>query len=916
MNKGARRPASPSSTVVTTDWHALSTQDVATRLETDLQNGLTDSEAAQRLAKYGPNEITRSSGHGPVVAFLLQFHQPLIYLLLGATIVTFILREYVDAGVIFGVVLADAIFGFIQEYRAAQAINALARSMAVSATVRRAGQTFRVTSSDLVPGDLVVLQSGDQVPADLRLIGVKTLRVAEAALTGESVPVEKMATVLPADTLLADRKNLAFSSALVTYGQATGIVVATGDHTEVGHIQQLINTTERVTPLTREISRFSNWLMYTILSIAVFTFAIGLLQGHKIVELFRAAVALAVAGIPEGLPAAVTIVLAVGVWRMAVRKSIIRKLPAVETLGSTSVICTDKTGTLTENQMTVQQIWAGDQLWKVSGVGYTPEGTVTAADGANTPMSDAVRECLTCGLLCNESHLIDKGGRWEIHGDPTEAALLVAARKAGLSEVDMTRAFPRLDVVPFESEHQYMASLHDAGASANRVVNVKGSVERVLERCKGVDHKRVHRIAEKMGEAGLRVLAFAQKNMPLHTSAVSHADVRDGLTFLGLQGMIDPPRVEAIEAVAACHTAGVRVKMITGDHAATAAAIAGQIDLVPHNSHQGPAAVLTGRQIDTMSDDQLSAAAEEFDVFARVTPEEKLRLVKALQARGQVVAMTGDGVNDAPALKQADVGVAMGITGTDVAKEAADMVLIDDNFASIVAAVEEGRGVFDNLTKFIVWTLPTNIGEGLIILVAIVFGITLPILPVQILWINLTTAILLGTPLTFEPKEPGLMHQPPRNIKQSLMTGKLLLRMLLVGLAMVACAFGLYEYELRYAAPARTPEAETAARTVVVNALVMIEAFYLFNCRHLRRSAFGRGFWSNPWAFVGFIGTVLIQCLFTYAPFMNAIFQTAPISVAAWGRILLAAVAVFILIEAETKWNHRSRNARQKRAPG
>ncbi len=916
MNKGVHRPAFPQSTIVTTrpttDWHALSSEQVAAKLTTDPKNGLNYGEVAQRLTEYGPNEITRRTGRGPLVIFLLQFHQPLIYILLAAAAVTFILREYVDAGVIFGVVLLDAIFGFIQEYRAAKAINALAQSTTVTVTVRRAGQTLRIASAGLVPGDVVMLQSGDQVPADLRLIGVKDMRVTEAALTGESNPIEKIIAVLPADTLLADRKNLAFSSALVTYGQATGIVVATGDHTEVGHIQRLLDTAEELaTPLTREIARFSNWLMYIILGIAAITFVVGLLQGHKIIDLFRAAVALAVAAIPEGLPAAVTIVLAVGVWRMATRKSIIRKLPAVETLGSTSVICTDKTGTLTENQMTVQQIWAGGRLWRVSDVGYAPEGTVTAADLTNSSISDAVRECLLCGALCNDSRLFHKDGRWEIDGDPTEAALLVAARKAGLNEMDLTQAFPRLDVVPFESEHQYMASLHNAGPDAHRVVYIKGSVERILERCIGVHQDDIHRLAEEMGAAGLRVLAFARKNLPPQTSALSHANVSHGLTFLGLEGMIDPPRVEAIRAVAACRTAGVRVKMITGDHAATAAAIAGQIDLGYQNRDRGRMEVLTGGQIGAMSDDKLSSAVEEYDVFARVTPEQKLRLVRALQARGHVVAMTGDGVNDAPALKQADIGVAMGITGTDVAKDAADMVLIDDNFASIVAAVEEGRGVFDNLTKFIVWTLPTNLGEALVILLAIIFGITLPILPVQILWINMTTAMLLGTPLTFEPKEPGLMNQPPRDIKQSFLTRTLLVRMLLVGFALVACAFGLYEYELRHGVSAGTDHAEAAARTVAVNVLVMVEAFYLFNCRHLRRSVFGRGFWSNPWTFVGFTGTVLIQCLFTYAPFMNTMFQTAPISAGAWCRILAAAAAVFMLIEVETWWSNR-KNDRQR----
>jgi cation-transporting ATPase F len=824
--------------------------------------------------------------------------------------------EWIDSGVILGVVLVNVVVGFVQEYRAAKAIDALARSMTATATVRRGGQTVRVPSPELVPGDVVLLASGDQVPADLRLIRVKDLRVAEAALTGESVPIEKAVVKVPADTPLADRKNLAFASALVTYGQATGIVVATGGRTEVGKIQRLIQSAEDLsTPLTREIARFSMWLMYAILGIAAFTFLVGLLQDQNVIDLFHAAVALAVAMIPEGLPAAVTVVLAIGVWRMAARHAIIRKLPAVEALGSTSVICSDKTGTLTENQMTVQRVWAGGRLWSVSGVGYAPEGSVTAADLTDATLSEEARECLRCGALCNDSRLVRKDERWEIDGDPTEGALLVAARKAGLGEADLAAALPRLDAVPFESEHQYMATLHDTGPGRPRVTYLKGSVERTLERCTGVDAGEIQEIATEMGEVGLRVLAFARKELPPDQSTLSHADVSGGLTFLGLQGMIDPPRAEAVKAVTACHAAGVRVKMITGDHATTAAAIAAQLGLGHPDGADGQPPVLTGRQLDAIPDDQLPEAADAADVFARVTPEQKLRLVKALQAGGRVVAMTGDGVNDAPALKQADIGVAMGITGTEVAKDAADMVLTDDNFASIVAAVEEGRGVFDNLTKFIVWTLPTNLGQGLVILLAVLLGVTLPILPVQILWVNMVTAVLLGMTLTFEPKEPDLMDRPPRDPKQSFLTRDLLRRMPLVGVAMLAGAFGLFAYEQSYGAAAGTEHEAATARTVAVSVFVMIQSFYLFNCRHLRRSAFSGGFWGNPWAFAGVAGMVLLQLLFAYAPFMHVAFHTAPMSLAAWGRVLAVAVAVFVMVEVETWWTNRGTDDRQEYRP-
>ncbi len=890
--------------VPSTDWHTLSPEQVLARLGTDLDKGLSLEEVAKRQKEYGPNELTRRTGHGPLITFLLQFHQPLVYILLVAAVVTGFLDEYVDAAVIFGVVFVNAVAGFIQEYRAAKAIDALAKSMTAVAVVRRAGQTVRVPSPQLVPGDIVLLQSGDQVPADLRLVRVRDLRAAEAALTGESLPVGKSIDVLPRDTPLADRKNLAFASALVTYGMATGVVVATGDRTEVGKIQRLIQSADDLsTPLTREIARFSMWLMYVILGVAAFTFAVGLLQGQKVVDLFHASVALAVAAIPEGLPAAVTVVLAVGVWRMAKRNAIIRKLPAVEALGSTSVICSDKTGTLTENQMTVQEIWSDGRSFHVTGSGYHPEGTVHDEQGG--PMTEMVRDCLRCGVLCNETRLLQKEGRWDIEGDPTEGALLVAGRKAGLTEEALAQEFPRIDVIPFESEHQYMATLHDAGPGKPRIVYLKGSVEKTLERCVGVSVDEVHQQAAQMGSKGLRVLAFARKEVPLEQSSITHDDVRHGLTFLGIQGMMDPPRPAAIDAVAECQSAGIQVKMITGDHATTAAAIAVQLGLTRSGSHQGQPKVLTGKELEKIPDADLPEAANSADVFARVTPEQKLRLVKAFQTGGRVVAMTGDGVNDAPALKQADIGVAMGIAGTEVAKDAADMVLTDDNFASIVAAVEEGRGVFDNLTKFIVWTLPTNLGEGLVILMSILIGTTLPILPVQILWINMTTAILLGMTLTFEPKEPDLMERPPRDPKQSFLTRDLLRRMILVGCSMLLGAFTLFKYELFYGTLADSDQAETAARTVAVNVFIMVEAFYLFNCRHLRRTVFQGGFWGNPWAFGGFIAMVLLQVVYTYAPFMNVAFHSAPISVGAWARVFAFAFFVFVMIEIETWLTNR-----------
>lgn len=888
-------------------WHTLAVEKVVEAQKTDPVTGLTEEEVGKRRAVYGLNQLTRKKGQGPLLTFLLQFHQPLVYILLAAAGVTLFFEEYVDAGVILGVVLVNAIVGFFQETSAAQAIEALARSMVSTATVRRGGTTLRVASTELVPGDVVLLQSGDQVPADLRLIRVKDLRAAEAALTGESVPVEKSVAVVPEETSLGDRKNLAYASALITYGTATGIVVATGNQTEVGKIQRLIQTAEDLsTPLTREIARFSLWLMYAILGLAAFTFVVGTLQGQDVIHLFHAVVALAVAAIPEGLPAAVTIILSIGVWRMARRNVIIRKLPAVEALGSTSVICSDKTGTLTENQMTVQWMWAGGRAFLVSGVGYTPEGEITPAELDDPPVSPDAEEVIRCGALCNDSRLIFKDNRWDLEGDPTEVALLVVARKFGFDENALGEQFRRIDAVPFESEHQYMATLHANEPGKSRVVYLKGSVEKTLERCKDVDAEAISHLAASIASRGLRVLAFARKEVPADQESITHADLAEGLTFLGLQGMIDPPRPEAITAVEACKAAGVRVKMITGDHAATASAIAARLGLEHPDSVEGLPPVLTGQQLKSITDEDLPGAANSVDVFARVNPEQKLRLVKAFQTGNCVVAMTGDGVNDAPALKQADIGVAMGVAGNEVAKDAADMVLTDDNFASIVAAVEEGRGVFDNLTKFLVWTLPTNLGEGLVILIAILLGITLPILPVQILWINMTTAVLLGMTLTFEPKEPDLLNRPPRDPRQSFLTRDLLRRMIMVGLLMLVGAFALFEYELAYGSLAGTEQRIAAARTVAVNVFVMIEVFYLFNCRHLRRTVFAGGFWENPWAFGGVFVMVLLQVLFTYVPIMNTAFHTAPISLMAWGRVVAYAMIVFVVVEVETWLVNRS----------
>ena len=886
-------------------WHHLPKEEIELLLESDSNKGLDTFEIKHRQQQFGPNLLTLKKGKHPGILFLQQFHQPLVYILLAAAIVTFLLHEWVDSGVIFGVILVNAVVGFVQEFRALKAIEALALSMEGSATVVRAGKKLRIPSSELVPGDLVLLQSGDKVPADLRLLKTRELQIDESALTGESVPVQKQPEILPQETVLADQLNMAYSSTLVTYGTAAGLVVATGDNTEIGKINALISSADTLaTPLTRKITEFSGTLLWLILILASLTIMAGLFHGDSLLETFMAAVALAVGAIPEGLPAAMTIMLAIGVNKMAQRHAIIRRMPAVETLGSTTVICSDKTGTLTQNQMTVLEVCANDVCYEFSGAGYVPVGTVTL-NGTLLEMAkhSSLMECLKAGMLCNDSRLVKNNKQWTIEGDPTEAALISAAVKGGISPEILEQEFPRVDALPFESQHQYMATLHHQGDTS--IIYVKGSAESVLSRCQcvysengefePVDHERVQHQLHEMASRGLRVLAFARKILAEPSQTVVHNDVSDGLVFLGLQAMMDPPRKEAIKAVKVCQLAGIKVKMITGDHVVTAAAIARQIGLGEDDNYDPDCFAMSGHDLSQLSDQQLVDIAEKTIVFARVSPEQKLRLVEALQSSGHVVAMTGDGVNDAPALKQADIGVAMGVSGTEVAKEAADMVLTDDNFSTIEAAIEEGRAVFDNLVKFIIWTLPTNIGEGLVILVAVFAGLTLPITPVQILWINMTTAVLLGLMLAFEDKEPGIMARMPRRSKTPVLTPELGLRICLVSIMLLVGAFSLFEWGLSHG------QSIEVARTIAVNMFVFGELFYLFNCRSLCYSMFSLGVFSNPWLIVGVVTMTLLQLVFTYSSTMNQLFGTAPIGIVEWLFILGGGLIIYSVVGFE-KW--------------
>ncbi|MZE80202.1 cation-transporting P-type ATPase [Streptomyces xinghaiensis] len=888
--------------------HGLAAHEVVMLLETDPHRGLDEGEVARRQQRYGPNVLPAATGGGLLLRVLRQFHHPLIYVLLAAGTITALLHEYTDSAVIFGVVVVNAVVGFVQESKAEAALDALRSMVQTRARVVRDGRERMVPSQELVPGDLVLVEAGDKVPADVRLIRPVSLRVDESALTGESVPVAKDETVLPATAAVADRHNMLYSGTLVTAGSGTGVTVATGGETELGAIHRLVGSAETlVTPLTAKLNQFSKVLTVAILALAALTFGIGLARGQDGAETFTAAVALAVGAIPEGLPAAVTITLAIGVARMARRKAVVRQLPAVETLGSTTVIGSDKTGTLTENQMTVRAVWTPDGAeYEVTGSGYAPEGEIVhGTDGtvaAPRPRS-ALWWTLLAGAACNDAALTHEEGRWGLVGDPTEGALLVAAAKGGLDPAALPGEYARAGTLPFSSERQFMATLHrdpGSGGGTGHVVLVKGAVERVLPLCGGqsaadgtvreLDADAVLRAAEGLAGRGLRVLATAVRTDP--DPRAFGEDTLDGtLTLTGLQAMLDPPRPAAASAVRACHTAGITVKMITGDHAATAGAIAERLHLFGDvGGSRGDAGVLTGADLDALPAEEYPEAVDRARVFARVSPEQKLRLVEALQSRGHVVAMTGDGVNDAPALRQANIGIAMGRGGTEVAKEAADMVLTDDDFATIEAAVEEGRGVFDNLTKFIVWTLPTNMGEGLVILAAILFGSALPILPTQILWINMTTAVALGLMLAFEPKEAGIMARAPRDPDRPLLTGALAFRVVLVSTLLVAGSWWLFSWE-------RAEGAGLAeARTAALNLFVVVELFYLFSCRSLTRSMWHIGPFSNKWIIGGVTVQALGQLAITYLPAMNTLFETTPINGETWLRILgIAALASLVV---------------------
>ena len=887
------------------DWHHLSTQEVLAAVVSNAQ-GLSHAEASARLAQSGPNRLTPSKRRGPLLRFLLQFHNLLIYVLLASAAVTALLAHWVDTSVIIGVVVINAIIGFIQEGKAEQAMDAIRRMLSPEATVLRDGRREVIAAEALVTGDIVLLQSGDKVPADLRLLSVKNLRIEEAALTGESEAVEKDTAAVGVQAVPGDRYCMAYSSTLVVYGQGMGVVVATADNTEIGRISTLLEEVQSLTtPLLRQMEVFGRWLTGAIMVLAAMTFVFGwLVHQFLIGDMFIAAVSMAVAAIPEGLPAILTITLALGVQRMARRRAIIRRLPAVEALGSVTVICTDKTGTLTRNEMMVQRVLTVAQVFEVSGAGYAPHGGFAiAGQEANIAEHDETQDLFRAGLLCNDAVLHEVASAWHIAGDPTEGALVTLALKAGLDPVFEHESLPRTDLIPFESAHRFMATLHHDHAG-HAFVFVKGAAEAVLEMChrqRGfgedvpLDLPQWHSRMAETAALGQRVLALAMKAVDRSQRELNFADMDAGFTLLGMVGITDPPREEAIAAVRDCQAAGIRVKMITGDHAETARAIAAQLGI-------GNGRALSGSELDALDEAALRRAVSEVDVFARASPEHKLRLVAALQANGEIVAMTGDGVNDAPALKRADIGVAMGMKGTEVAKEAAEMVLADDNFATITHAVEEGRTVYDNLKKAIVFTIPTNGGEAGMVLIAILLGMTLPITPVQILWVNMVTAVTLALALSFEKSEPGVMRRPPRDPHESILTRFMLWRITFVSALLTAGPIALFLWERTQGTGIEV------ARTVAVNALVVGEMAYLFNCRFLLAPVRSwQDFTGNRYVLLSIAVLAVIQALFTYMPFMQGLFGVTAIGAAEWARIAGFGVLLFAAVELEKMLIRRAR---------
>lgn len=883
------------------NWHQMESEEVLSALESS-QEGLSATEAAERLDRYGPNSLQIEKGFKPLDILIRLNTDPIVYVLFGAAALAAILGEYIDAGVIFAVVVINTIIGFFQEFKAEQSLQALRKLTAPRARVYRDGEQRDVPATEVVPGDAVYLESGMKVPADLRLFRTIDLEIDESILTGESQAAAKTVAPVPdPHASLGDQDDMAFMSTTVVRGRGYGVVVATGMETAFGTIsKQVQEVQEAKTPLQRNLASLAKVIAAGVVLLSVLVAALGLWAGEDLVHILLTAVATAAAVIPEGLPVTVTAAMAVGVRRMAGRNAIIRKLPAVETLGSCTVICSDKTGTLTKNEMTVTRIWTGGKTYSVSGVGYAPSGEIQL-DGRKVPGFEdtALEMTLRTGLLANEGSIYEEDGRYLAGGDPTDAALITAAHKGGLKPEAEYEKYPELDIMPFESERRFMAVL--VGREDERLVLVKGAPERVLEMCiaepgqDGPFNREAAQQANKdLAAQGLRVLAMAYKPVPPGSKELDDIRFSDSMVFAGLEAMIDPPRPETKDAVAKAKRAGIRVVMITGDQRITAQAIARQVGIIPDRQADDPACtIIEGRELATMTDEELYRRVEDVSVYARANPEHKLRIVRQLKAHGEVVALTGDGVNDAPALKAADIGISMGQTGTDVAKEASDMVLADDNFATIFAAVEEGRVVFDNIRRVVMFLLPTDLGLVMTIIATIIIGLPLPFLPAQIIWINLVTNGLQDVAMAFEPAEKDVGTRRPRDPKGGIVNRLMIRWTIIVGLVVVAGTIGIYWWQLEGGAT------ETHARTVALTAMVLFQSFHILNSRSFSRSFLQMNPFSNPILFVSAAGALGLHVLALYLPPLQFVLRTEPIPLETWAALIVIATSVVFVIEIE-----------------
>ena len=882
-------------------WHTMETEEVLTQLGTS-SAGLTEDEARTRLEYHGPNELVEGQRVSPLRIFLDQFKSFLIIILLVAVALSVFLGEGIDAIVIGAIVLFASGLGFIQEYRAERAMEALKRMAAPTATVIRGSEEQEIAARELVPGDIIVLSTGDRIPADARIIEAANLKVDEASLTGESIPVEKTSVLLESDVEVADRKNMAYMGTAAVYGRAKGAVTATGMETEFGTIAQMLQEVEVTrTPLQENLDYMGKWIAVGALALCFILGVIGILRGHQVIEMLIWGISLAVAAVPEALPAVVTIGLAIGVQRMVRRHALVRRLPVVETLGCTTVICSDKTGTLTQDQMTVRRLWVTDRIIEVSGVGYEPRGAFSSAGKPHQPMRDTdVEMLLRAGALCNDTSLAQGEGGWEIKGDPTEGALVVLAQKAGMEPGKLAQQLPRIGEVPFSSERKRMTTIHQS--PHGQIAFMKGAPEVVLEASGSFSRggkeesltpqvrERMLDVAHEMAGDALRVLGLAYRNLP--DDKEWDESVEREMIFIGLVGMIDPPRDDVKEAIGTCERAGIKTVMITGDHQVTAEAIATELAIVKEG------AVMSGRQLEQLGQGEFDDAVEGVDVYARVSPVHKLKIVTALQSKDHVVAMTGDGVNDAPALKQADIGIAMGITGTDVTKEAADMVLTDDNFSSIVAAVEEGRGIYGNIKKYLIYLLSCNLGEILLMAVAILFGPffglptgIIPLIAIQILYVNLATDGLPAIALSVDPPEANLMERPPRPKGETIFTPGVLRYLIGAGVWTALVSLAVFIWAIH------SGRGAVEARALCFVTLILMQFFNAFNCRSEHRSLFQIGVFANKWLWLAIIWECVILIFLLYIPVLQRAFRTFPLGAGDWLIVISSASTIFIVAE-------------------